>query len=216
LHVIEWRYEKMKKLFVALLVAALCMVAPAVALEWSDLPTGDLVLIDGMYPPGELCGTYFDVYLFEDDVYPGWCVDSMGTSIKDEWYEACLSSTIGVSEEWNMVNWILNNRGDIPFGETQAAIWMILGQEIPSEYADWDNIVSATLAAEASEHWDYIPGCDDVGAVLVEACMYEGQVLIIELPLEPCPPPVPEFPTMMIPVFLVGSVLVAASVLRKE
>ncbi|WP_062397257.1 hypothetical protein [Methanogenium cariaci] len=60
----------MKKLFVALLVAALCMVAPAVALEWSDLPTGDLVLIDGMYPPGELCGTYFDVYLFEDDVYP--------------------------------------------------------------------------------------------------------------------------------------------------
>ncbi|WP_062397255.1 hypothetical protein [Methanogenium cariaci] len=209
----------MKKLFVALLVAALCMVAPAVALEWSDLPTADLVLIDGEYPPGELCGTYFDVYLFEDDVYPGWCVDTVTTSIKDEWYEACLSSTIGVSEEWNMVNWILNNRGgDIPFGETQAAIWMILGQEIPSEYADWDNIVSATLAAEASEHWDYIPpGCDDVGAVLVEACMYEGQVLIIELPpLEPCPPPVPEFPTMMIPVFLVGSVLVAASVLRKE
>jgi hypothetical protein len=31
-----------------------------------------------------------------------------------------------------------------------------------------------------------------------------------------CPPPVPEFPTMMIPVFLVGSLMVAAIVLKKE
>ncbi|WP_062397258.1 hypothetical protein [Methanogenium cariaci] len=57
-----------------------------------------------------------------------------------------------------MVNWILNNRGgDVPFGETQAAIWMVLGQPIPPQYAEWDNMLSVAVAAEAAQHGDYIP-----------------------------------------------------------
>jgi|UPI000784ACD9 hypothetical protein len=211
---------KMKKIIVALLVVALCMVAPAVAVEWTDLPTDMMVLIEYPYPPGDACGTYFDMYLDDDwdqmpeTVYPGWCVQTGVPSIKNTPYCAHLSSTLGVSGELNMVNWILNNKGCATYGEIQAAIWMVMGQTIPAQYAAWDNAISQELVALADD--TYVPGPSDIGAVLVEPRDRNGQKAVIEVPIKPCPPPVPEFPTMMIPVFLVGSVLVAASVLKKE
>ncbi|WFN35109.1 hypothetical protein L1S32_03035 [Methanogenium sp. S4BF] len=215
----------MKKIIVALLVAALCLVAPAVALDWEMLPFSTQVMIDGTYPPGAVCGSYFDVYIGGDSVgliaeesngmvYPGWCVDTMTDSIKDYWYCAELSSTIGVSEKWNKINWVINNKGDATSGEVQAAIWMILGQKVPARYADWETAVALQLVNDADP--SFIPECDMIGAVLVVPCQMTGQAAVIEVPMPPCPPPVPEFPTMMIPVFLVGSVMVAASVLKKE
>ena len=211
----------MKKLILALLVAALCMVAPAIALDWDDLPVNTPVMVDAPYPPGAVWGTYFDLYFCENNgngnnnggAYPAWCVDTSRTSITEVCYCAHLSSTIG-DEEWNKVNWVLNNKGEATFGEIQAAIWMIRNQPIASIFDDWiASGVAADLAANADP--SFTPGCGDIAAVLVVACEQESQELIIEVPVPPCPP-VPEFPTMLIPVFFVGSVLVAASVLKKE
>lgn len=217
----------MKKLILALLVAALCMVAPAAALDWCDVPGTEVIVID--YPYTHVCGSYFDVTIVSESTdYPGWCVQTGLSSIKNTPYEACLSTTLGESEQWNMINWIINNKGEATYGEVQAAIWMVLGQSVP---ASWDNAVSQGLAAAADPYFDEcVEG--NVAAVLVVPCCYaeevaeltidqvaclEGQALIIELPCPcECPTPAPEFPTMMIPVFLVGSVLVAASVLKKD
>lgn len=212
----------MKKLLVALLVAALCIAVPAVAIEWDELPTQMCVAIAADYPPGEFCGTYFDVYIDDDGdgipdrrpVYPGWCVDTMTEAIKNTPYCADLSTTIGVSSEWNKINWIINHKGDASYGEVQAAIWMTLGQQVPARFASWKTDAAYALVSQADP--SFTPRCDMIGAILVVPSELKGQAAIIEVPTPPCPPPVPEFPTMMIPVFLVGSVLVAASVLKKE
>ena len=204
----------MKKLIVALLVFAMCVVAPAVAVEWGALPTNMMVKIDAAYPPGDQFNTYFDVYLEENSewvVYPGWCVDTSANSITHTAYTAYLSSTIGVSPELNKVNWVLNNKGDASWCEIQAAIWCITNQNNP--HPAWFTSKSQDLVDMADD--TFTPEDCDVGAILVEPCVLNGQTVIIEVPI-PCTPPVPEFPTMMIPVFLVGSVMVAASVLKRE
>jgi len=246
----------MNKLFAALLVAALCLVAPAIAIEWDDIPAEAMVYIDSNYPPGVEMGTYFDVYLCEagngdcdcdcdcdcqgdcdgdcdcdcdkgrcdccpngDDgyepygmPYAGWCVDTTANSIKDECYCGEMYSTIGVSPGLNQVNWILNNKGDASFGEIQAAIWMVMGQT-NRLHPDWDTDLAEELANAADP--DYEPGCGDIVAVWILPCDDGGQGIIIEVEIPPCPP-VPEFPVMTIPLFFVGGILVAASVLRKE
>lgn len=212
----------MKKFMIALLVVVMCLVAPVAAVDWDDLNGCKMVMIEYPYPPGAACGTYFDVYVDDDGdsvpeaVYPGWCVQTGVNSIKNTPYCADLTSTVGASSQWNMVNWIINNYEDegVAYGEAQAAIWMALGQDIPPQYASWDNSDSQALVAAADD--TFVPGECEVGAILVEACQMTGQAVIIEVDM-PCDPPiVPEFPTMMIPVFLVGSVMVAASVLKRE
>ncbi|MBT8507604.1 hypothetical protein AZH53_04115 [Methanomicrobiaceae archaeon CYW5] len=218
----------MNKLFAALLVAALCMVAPAIAMEWDDLPAEAMVYIDSNYPPGDVMGTYFDVYFCDKvcgarcvdccdwepvgDPYAGWCVDTSASSIKDVCYCGEMYSTIGVSPELNQVNWILNNKHDLSYGEIQAAIWMVMNQP-NTKYPDWDTALAERLANAADPEFE--PGCGDIVAIWILPCDDDGQGIIIEMEIPPCPP-VPEFPVMTIPLFFVGGVLVAASVLRKE
>ncbi len=210
----------MKKLIGALLVAILCMVAPAAALDWDLLPLSTEVWIDPVYEPGLVCDTYFDLYLPTEEgngvAYAGWCVNSVPWSIRDQVYGADLTTTTGVSEKYNKVNWVLNHKGQASSGEVQAAIWIVLSQPIPDRHSGWNTDYAQQLAQQADP--SYIPKCyPEVGGVLVVPTgEWAGrQSAIIEIPMPPCPP-VPEFPTMMIPVFLVGSILVAASVLKKE
>lgn len=229
----------MKKLLVALLVA-LCMVAPALALDWDELPQEKQAYVDMDYPPGNLMDTYFDVYITdidngasvdaapaEGDLFAGWCVDSELSSIKDTWYCAELEDTTEWYVEWGSINWLINNREGIDHGTVQAAIWILLDEEVPDEYADWVDDETWALVEEASQYTDFeVPDCIPVGeepmvgAVMVTPCPPTpedtGQVLIIEVPIPYCPVEAPEFPTLLIPVFLVGSVLVAASVLRRD
>lgn len=221
----------MKKLFAVLLVAALCMVVPAIAMEWDDLPDEAMVFIDNTppYPPGEVMGTYFDVYFCDKicgvrccdccdwepvgDPYAGWCVDTTANSIKEECYCGEIYSTIGVSPGLNQVNWILNNKGDATCGEIQAAIWMVLNQK-NTLHPEWEVSGVAEELANAADP-EFEPGCGDIVAIWILPCDDEGQGIIIEMEIPPCPP-VPEFPVMTIPLFFIGGVLVAASVLRKE
>ncbi len=220
----------MNKLFAALLVAALCIVAPAVAVDWDNLPAAAYVEIDDF--PGDDFDAYFDIAVCEDcccngngcdngcdngdgcsecTLYPGWCVD-VETYYNQECYCAELSSTIGEGEQYNRVNWVLNNKGEATFTEIQAAIWIIMGEE-PMDLT-WVTPVAEQLVKDADP--SFTPGCDDIAAVLVEPCDGEGQAIIIEVEMLPPCPPVPEFPAMTIPLFFVGGVLVAASVLKKE
>ena len=210
----------MKKIIVALLVAALCMVAPVAALDWDMLPFSTNVWIDPVYEPGLVCDSYYDLYLPTVEggngaPYAGWCVNSGPWSVRDEVYSADLTTTIGVSK-FNKVNWVLNHKGQASSGEVQAAIWLILGQTIPVRHAGWNTDYAKQLAEQADPA--YVPTCyPEVGGVLVVPTgQWAGrQSAIIEIPMPECPP-VPEFPTMMIPVFLVGSLLVATSVLKKD
>ncbi len=212
---------KMRKLIVALLVAALCIVAPAIALEWGeeDLSTEGVLIV---FPYSQTGNTYFDVAFGNEDVntvYPGWCVDPSTDSIRNVWYEATLTNTTDLSPEWNKVNWVLNNKGNANYQSVQKAIWNILGltYTVPTLIENqWNDAVVAQLESDAMAHDDFIPKCGQIWAVLAKPNGDNGQDIIIEVPMPPCPPPVPEFPTMMIPVFLVGSLMVAVNVLKKD
>ena len=219
---------KMKKLLAALLVAVLCMAAPAIAVDWDDLPAGAYVQVESF--PGDEYDAYFDVAVCEDcccdvdngcvckqingdacsecTLYPGWCVDT-GTIYNKECY--CAELSVGAGPDYNMVNWVLNNKGEASYQEVQAAIWLIMGQDPTPD--EWVTDVAEKLVKYADD--SFIPGCDDVYAVLVTPCD-GGQLIVIEVEMPPCPPPVPEFPAMVIPVFFIGGVLVAASVLTRE
>lgn len=204
----------MKKLIITLLVAALCMVAPVAAFDWSDVPSNTQVWINPVTP---FVDSYFDITI-GNDVFHAWCVDTVNNALMGEPYDADLTTTIGVSAEWNKINWVLNNKGAATAGEVQVAIWTLRGQTIPSRYSAWNTDVAQALVTQADA--EYVPECyPAVGAVLiVPSGEYQSQWAIIEIPMPECedPPAVPEFPTMMIPVFLVGSLMVAASVLKKE
>ena len=119
----------MKKIIVALLVAALCMVAPVAAFDWDALPTNTEVWIDSTQPLGY---AYFDIHI-GNDVYPGWCVDIVNLAILGEanTYYADFSSTIVGDEKWNKVNWVLNNKGQATTQDIQAAIWLIYAVSTP-------------------------------------------------------------------------------------
>jgi hypothetical protein len=202
----------MKKLIVALLVATLCMVAPVAAFDWDALPTNAEVLIDPVQP---FAYAYFDISIGANS-YSGWCVDTVNFAQQGIPYSADLSTTVGVDEQWNKVNWVLNNKGEATSTEIQAAIWTLRGQVIPDYNSHWYTARAQQLVADADP--SYVPTWyPDIGAVLIiPSGNTFSQSTIIEVPMPPCPPPVPEFPTMMIPVFLVGSLLVASNVLKKE
>ena len=212
------RGMKMKRLIVALLVAALCMVAPAVAFGWDELPTEKTVKVISVNPTSN---AFFDIHIGQD-IYPTWCVDAK-KDVNTGSYTAKLSTTIGAGEKWNKINWVLNNKGDATYKEVQAAIWTILGQTIRWDQRSWYTPVAKKLVMDAKCHGDFIPECGQIGAVLVKPKRGCGQDTIFELATPVCipdptptPTPVPEFPTMMIPVFLVGSLMVAGSILKKE
>ena len=207
----------MKKLIVALLVAALCMVAPAIAFEWGEDLGTESVLIT--YPYMHTYDTYFDVIIGDEEqtTYAGWCADPNTNSIRNEPYEATLTNISGVNEQWNKVNWILNNKGDASYQDIQKAIWDILSLQVPGNTiiaGQWDDAVVAQLVQDADP--EFVPTCGMIWGILVTPIDRVGQAAIIEAKMPACPPPVPEFPTMMIPVFLVGSLMVATSVLKKE
>ncbi len=182
-----------------LLAAALCLVAPAIAMssptvEWDMLPTDMIVWIDEIYSPGGM-GTYFDVSVFENTNggadsssarekhggadYPGWCVDTGSSSIRGGTaYMACLSSTLGKGDDWNRINWILNNKGSATYVEIEVAVLKILGQGgKPALFttADWNNLVSQGLIAAADPA--YSPGPGDIGAVLIEPVGWQDRRL---------------------------------------
>ena len=216
------RGMKMKKLIVALLVAALCMVAPAIAFEWGEDLGPDPESVFIVFPYQHTYNTYFDVIIGDEEqtktTYAGWCADPNTDSIRDVLYEATLTNISGVSEEWNKVNWILNNKGNAKYQDIQKAIWDILEAKV-SEHTiiagEWDNATVKQLFADADP--EFVPECGMIWGILVEPNGdWIGQPAIIEIPMPACPSPVPEFPSMMIPVFLVGSLTLAASVLKKE
>ena len=233
----------MKKLIVALLIATLCMVAPAAALDWDMNPFSTEVWIDGACPLGNVHGTYFDLYIDENSVdpmepstsvdnhgvaYPGWCVNTNYDAITNTSYDADLNTTMGISKEYNKINWVLNHKGEATSGEVQAAIWKILGQTIPTRYQGWNTTIAQQLADDANPSYvpEYYP---EIGTVLVVPNGdWVGQPAVIEIPMPTCPPPISEiptptcpppiseFPTMLIPIFLAGGLVIAASILKKE
>ena len=200
----------MKKLILALVVAAMCLTLPAAAINWGELPCNEEIHVEYT----QTCGSFFDVTIVDEGkMYPGWCVQTGVGLFRADSYDACLSKPVG--EKWNKVNWILNNKGDASFQEIQGAIWMVCEQDV---LFGWDTPKAMALAAAADPTFNTCPA-GGIGAVYIEPCTVIGQLIIIEVPCPgdpPEPPVVPEFPTIMVPVFLVGSVFVAASVLKKE
>lgn len=197
----------MKKLILALVVVAMCLSLPAAAIDWGDLPCNKEINVELTRD----CGSLFDVTIVDEGkMYAGWCVQTGVPLLRQTGYDASLSKPVG--EKWNKVNWILNNKGGASYQDIQGAIWMVCDQDV---LFGWDTPKAIALAEAADPTFENCPA-GGIGAVYIEPCDVRAQLIIIEVPCPGDPPVVPEFPTLMVPVFLVGSVLVAASALKKE
>ena len=159
---------------------------------------------------------------------PFYCIDLAHTISSNTWYCArlyssyseTLPSEVVVPENFDLANWILNNYaiGDImgdgtalTGGDIQRALWQLIYGTRPGVGAyssgPSSNVrVDELIAAANAGGEDYVPGCDEVVAVLVYPvqCAHPdeigGQVLIaqmlvtefpqvcetVECPPEPC------------------------------
>ncbi len=129
--------------------------------------------------------SYFPVTVAEGGIlngtYNAWCASTdlgIGTNITydvrvfssiDENLPTCLFSG---SEEWDAINWILNYISPpkcYNWAEVQAAIWILLGETLPSDnFPPYNAGKVAELVAKARcKGADFEPGCSDVVAVIL-------------------------------------------------
>jgi len=148
--------------------------------------------------------------------YNSWCSDMQHTmSDGIHWFTAyssvdpnLASQYTGPTEDWNKVNWIINNKNANP-SITQAAIWhydgappgdphhSTIGSYTHSDYQAYIDLVDL--------HAGFVPTCGQLYAVILYNSTNPEQVIFVEMPLTTCPNPgtggtaVPEFPSLALP-----------------
>lgn len=142
--------------------------------------------------------SYLDMHITSDTIngiYPAWCVD-LDHLINYLTYEGSTIPTFGDEanpaivdrpENMDLINYILNQHYTdlgVHYYDVQLAIWMLiddvwLGQEGQS-YSETANqiVFDAQLNGEG-----FVPGCGQVGAVILEPDLPDVQVTIIEFPI---------------------------------
>jgi hypothetical protein len=123
-------------------------------------------------------------YDVTDGTYNGFCVDLITLIYSHTVYNGVtLVSSLTLGEEWNEINWILNNAGTATAQEVQGAIW--LAQDIYTTQQMADNAgftidsVSQQLAADSENHETFVPSPGQILAVKVD--VVGAQDLMIEL-----------------------------------
>jgi hypothetical protein len=156
-------------------------------------------------------------------LYTGWCINS-GAALKNDLPETWnVYSSLGVvppsiqTENWGAINYVINHQGSYNQYVVQSAIWRFGGSsELDYQYpghiapnvTDVNNLVNLGIA---NEHW--VPGPGDLYAVVLFSGAND-QPVIIQVPN---PPPVPEFPTLGLPVaMLLGMVFTIYVVKRRN
>jgi hypothetical protein len=144
-----------------------------------------------------------------DGQYPGWCIDLDTNMINYhpftanvyssyETLPASLLAHIAHPETFDEVNYILNQHfigepspgctGEYTFGDAQRTIWEFIETWQSSAYlGPWSSCRANEIYDDADDNGDgFIPGCDDVVAIILEPTpLYEGQICIIPVPI-PC------------------------------
>lgn len=126
----------------------------------------------------------------------GGSYGTAGVPLYDPNADSFTLPALTLTQEWNAVNWILNNpngsTNENPTGtDTQYAIWQILH---PGDN-QWVSVTglagtkltpaSAALYLDALNHTDFIPGPGGVVAVLMVPCIPGDQGFIVPVPA-PC------------------------------
>ncbi|HNX18478.1 MAG TPA: hypothetical protein PKM50_09170 [Methanoregula sp.] len=153
--------------------------------------------------------------------YPGWCADSQqainsGSHTFDVYSSLGANPTSINSANWHKINYILNHKGDANKYTVQAAIWYFDGGIIPwgtPEGTKDSGKLGALIADAEANGGSYSPGPGDVYAVI----LWNGestQAIIIEVPIPDIP--VPEFPSIALPVSMLLGVVFIVHVARSR
>jgi hypothetical protein len=181
-------------LLAAVMLTSMALLSPANAAAFPDLPPGQVYLTLSAGPTkwpasADLSGVPagYDV-ANSPPSYVAWCTEF------DAWIEAgpsypvTLLSSLGISSDWNKVNYLLNNIIGGKDLDVQVALWLLLGysqEDIDERYSGEYTGDALDMFDDADENGGgFTPSCGEIVAVI---CETEGdtQDLIIELTI-PC------------------------------
>jgi len=150
-----------------LIVATICLlllsgiaVTTVSASDWPELPTDPVTLTVTNLTPLDFP---FDIQLSDVDagfdvsngLYTGWCVDIENSITRGTAYSVLLYSSLTPpvsipEQEWDMINYILNNKQGTE-ADVQAAIWYFINE--PNGY--WWLVDLAVPYSAADTHCSY-------------------------------------------------------------
>jgi hypothetical protein len=124
----------------------------------------------------------FDV---ADGVYPGWCVDRRydiprGTDVLVTLYSSLSPPAALASQDWDMVNYILNNKQGVMM-DIQNAIWYFVKMDGVGWGSITPSVTAEAIVDDAIANGDgFVPGEGDILAII---CLPETdtQITIIEI-----------------------------------
>jgi len=142
--------------------------------------------------------------------YAGWCAD-MVVSIGEgthtfEVYSSLDPSSLPdtiVDQNWDKINWVINHKNGADWKTVQAVIWHYLGKSQPyhSSIDGWSENKYNELITDADNYGaGFVPFCNQKYAVILYKSGYQPIFVEVDMP-DNCnnPPPVPEFPSIVLP-----------------
>lgn len=199
-----------KHIFGIIFIVLFAMIS--VVSAWPVTVTANVVY-PGSHP------SYFDITITSSSnpsqlptgTYVGWCSDSEHTITPANGITFTAYSTlvtpippVGETEQWYKVNYIINNDAGKDWRSIQTTFWHYDGGiPSPNPLAPINSGHYTALITGADANPLFVPNCDQKYAI--ELFTSDVQTLFIEQ-TQSCPP-VPEFPTMALPVgMLIGLV----------
>lgn len=150
-------------------------------------------------------------------LHPGW-YDAPVEMLRSEphtfaVYSSLDSNPMSISaKNWKKINYILNNKNGANAATIQAAISFYDGKESTRPDASIDQDKLAALKAAADENADaFILNPSDLYAVILWDAN-SAQAIIVEVPVQSVP--VPEFPTLALPVAMMLGVVFTVHVVK--
>ena len=158
--------------------------------KYPIIPTGSIGYT--IYNPGTNTDSYWDTKITSgasgnvpgNAWLHGWCVET-GQTIGEGSHTGTMSIPTGTN--WNIVNWILNNKDSYSWESIQAAIWWFvlgktpaLGGYVSGIYMHQDDLDDANELIDAAEHHgDYHGGV--WWAVMITCSTANQQEIIVEI-----------------------------------
>ncbi len=171
--------KKLMLVFTIAVVLSLVAITPVMAKpvceEW-NLPA-DEVTVDADWNGAN---AFFDVILSDvpggydvtNMLYPGWCVDYLEPFLPDTGflYSSTSNDLPGKfqdDEQWDMINYILNNKGGADIADIQKAIWFFSDTDWAFTTGDFP-VADALIADALANGSGYCPFTDgEISAVIV-------------------------------------------------
>jgi len=153
-------------------------------------------------------------------IYTGWCINPAAALQNGRTETWNVYSSLGSipsqipTENWMAINYILNHPGSYSKEVIQTAIWKLGGSGEKWQPVNSTQVTALINNALANPTWT--PGPGDIYAVILFTTK-SYQPVIIQVPMPNNPPPVPEFPTLGLPVaMLLGMVFTIYVVKRRD